>query len=44
MVWSNLIVATDHDDLAMSRGVDQVAKRFVDGRKLQESALNRVSR
>ena len=43
MVWANLIVATGHNNLAISRGVEQVAKRFVDGRKLQEGALNRVS-
>ena len=43
MVWANLIVATGHNNLAIGRGVEQVAKRFVDGRKLQEGALNRVS-
>jgi len=43
MVWSNLIVATGHNNLAISRGVEQVAKRFVNGRKLEEGALNRVS-
>ena len=43
MAWSNLIVATGHNNLAISRGVEQVAKRFVNGRKLEEGALNRVS-
>jgi NAD-reducing hydrogenase large subunit len=43
MVWSNLIVATGHNNLAISRGVEQVAKRFVNGRKIEEGALNRVS-
>ncbi len=43
MVWANLIVATGHNNLAISKGVEQVAKRFVNGRKLEEGALNRVS-
>ena len=43
ITWANLIVATGHNNLAMSRGVLQVAKRFVDGNKIQEGALNRVS-
>jgi NAD-reducing hydrogenase large subunit len=43
ITWANLIVATGHNNLAIGRGVEQVAKRFVDGRKLQEGALNRVS-
>ncbi len=42
MVWANLIIATGHNNLAMNRGVLQVAKHFVDGRKLQEGMLNRV--
>ena len=43
MTWANLIVATGHNNLAIGRGVTQVAKRFVDGAKIQEGALNRVS-
>ena len=43
MLWANLIVATGHNNLAISRGVEQVAKRFVDGRQIKEGALNRVS-
>jgi NAD-reducing hydrogenase large subunit len=43
MAWANLIVATGHNNLAIGKGIEQVAKRFVDGRKLQEGALNRVS-
>jgi len=38
MVWSNLIVATGHNNLAIGKGVEQVAKRFVNGRKLEEGA------
>jgi NAD-reducing hydrogenase large subunit len=43
MTWANLIVATGHNNLAIGRGILQVAKRFVDGSKIQEGALNRVS-
>ena len=42
IVWANLIVATGHNNLAMNRSVGQVAKRFVDGNKLEEGMLNRV--
>ena len=42
MRWANLIIATGHNNLAMNRGVKQVAQRFVDGNKLQEGMLNRV--
>jgi NAD-reducing hydrogenase large subunit len=43
IVWVNLIVATGHNNLAISRGVDQVARRYVDGGKFKEGMLNRVS-
>src|ERR1035437_807202 len=36
MTWANLIVATGHNNLAIGRGILQVAKRFVDGNKIQE--------
>jgi NAD-reducing hydrogenase large subunit len=42
MRWANLIIATGHNNLAMNRGVKQVAERFVRGEKLQEGMLNRV--
>jgi NAD-reducing hydrogenase large subunit len=42
MQWANLIIATGHNNLAMNRGVLQVAKHFVQGKSLQEGALNRV--
>ncbi len=38
----NLIVATGHNNWAMSKAVDMVAKRYVDGTKLTEGMLNRV--
>ncbi len=43
MTWANLIVATGHNNLAISRGVHQVATRFVDGNQIREGAVNRVS-
>ncbi len=42
MLSANLIIATGHNNLAMNRGVLQVAKHFVDGKNLQEGMLNRV--
>ncbi len=42
ITWANLIIATGHNNLAMNQGITQVAKRFVDGRKIGEGALNRV--
>ena len=41
MRWANLIIATGHNNLAMNRGVKQVAERFVDGNNLREGMLNR---
>lgn len=43
IVWANLIVATGHNNLAIGRSVQQVAEHFIDGNKLQEGMLNRVS-
>ena len=42
ITWANLIIATGHNNLAMNHGITQVAKRFVDGKKITEGALNRV--
>ena len=42
MIWANLIIATGHNNLALNRGVLQVAKHFVNGEKLSEGMLNRV--
>ena len=41
MTWANLVIATGHNNLAMNRGVLQVAQRFVEGTKLKEGMLNR---
>ncbi|MGD8397688.1 MAG: Ni/Fe hydrogenase subunit alpha [Anaerolineae bacterium] len=38
----NLIVATGHNNWAMSTAADQVARQYVDGHKLTEGVLNRV--
>ncbi len=38
----NLIVATGHNNHAMSKAVEMVAKAFVDGRKPSEGMLNQV--
>ena len=40
---ANLIVATGHNNLAIGRSIQQVSERFIDGNKLQEGMLNRVS-
>jgi NAD-reducing hydrogenase large subunit len=40
--WANLIIATGHNNLAMNRGVKQVARYFVRDGKLSEGALNRI--
>lgn len=42
MVWVNLIIATGQNNLAMNRGVLQVAREYIHGDKIQEGALNRV--
>lgn len=42
MTWANLIVATGHNNLAMNRGVQQVARRFITGPDASEGALNRL--
>ncbi|MGB8647135.1 MAG: Ni/Fe hydrogenase subunit alpha [Anaerolineae bacterium] len=39
---ANLIIATGHNNLAMNKGVLQVAKHYVKGGQLTEGALNRV--
>lgn len=42
MTGANLIIATGHNNLAMNRGVLDVAKHFVKGEKIEEGMLNRV--
>ena len=43
MKWANLIIATGHNNLAINRSVEQVSRRYVNGNKLEEGMLNRVS-
>ena len=43
IVWANLIVATGHNNLAIGRSIQQVSEHFIDGTKLHEGMLNRVS-
>lgn len=38
----NLIIATGHNNWAMSKSVDEIAKKYVDGNNLTEGMLNRV--
>ena len=40
--WVNLVIATGHNNLAMNRSVLQVAKHFVQGKRLSPGMLNRV--
>jgi len=42
IVWANLIVATEHNNLAFNKAVTQVAKKYVKASQLQEGMLNRV--
>jgi len=43
MRWANLIIATGHNNLAMNRSVEQVARHYVRGDTIPEGMLNRVS-
>jgi NAD-reducing hydrogenase large subunit len=43
ITWANLIVATGHNNLAIGRSVQQVSEHFIDGNKLSEGMVNRVS-
>ena len=40
--WANMIIATGHNNMAMNRGVTQVAKHFVHDHEMNEGMLNRV--
>jgi len=42
VTWGNLVVATTHNNLAMNRGVLQVARRYIESDNLTEGMLNRV--
>lgn len=40
--YANLIIATGNNNLAMNKGVKQVASHFINGKEITEGALNRV--
>jgi NAD-reducing hydrogenase large subunit len=40
--WANLVIATGHNNLAMNRGLREVAARYVRGTRIEEGMLNRV--
>jgi NAD-reducing hydrogenase large subunit len=40
--WCNMIIATVHNNLAYNKAVTQVAKKYVNSKKLKEGMLNRV--
>jgi NAD-reducing hydrogenase large subunit len=42
MKKANLIVSTGHNNWAMSKAVENVAKGYIDGKNLKEGMLNRV--
>ena len=42
ITWVNMIIATGHNNLAMNKGVAQVARHFIRGSKIEEGMLNRV--
>jgi NAD-reducing hydrogenase large subunit len=42
ITWVNLIIATGQNNLAMNRGVLDVARHYIHGEEIQEGVLNRV--
>jgi NAD-reducing hydrogenase large subunit len=42
IVWANMIIATEHNNLSYNKAVTQVAKKYIKGKHLQEGMLNRV--
>ncbi|MEM2913243.1 MAG: Ni/Fe hydrogenase subunit alpha [Candidatus Bathyarchaeia archaeon] len=40
--WSNLIIATEHNNLAYNMAITQVAKKYIRSEKISEGLLNRV--
>jgi NAD-reducing hydrogenase large subunit len=42
VTWNNMIIATEHNNIAYNTAVTQVAKKYVKARQLQEGMLNRV--
>ncbi len=42
ITWNNMVIATEHNNIAYNMAVTQVAKKYVKVDKLQEGMLNRV--
>lgn len=42
ITWANMIIATEHNNIAYNKAVTQVAKKYVKGKHLHEGMLNRV--
>jgi NAD-reducing hydrogenase large subunit len=42
ITWVNMIIATGNNNLAMNKGVLQVARHFIRGEEISEGVLNRV--
>jgi NAD-reducing hydrogenase large subunit len=42
ITWANLVIATGHNNLAMNRGILQVARHYVHGETITDGMLNRV--
>ncbi len=40
--WNNMIIATEHNNIAYNMAVTQVAKKYVKAKALEEGMLNRV--
>jgi NAD-reducing hydrogenase large subunit len=42
ITWNNMIIATEHNNIAYNKAITQVAKKYVKAKALQEGMLNRV--
>jgi NAD-reducing hydrogenase large subunit len=40
--WANLIIATEHNNLAYHMAITQVARKYLSGQKISEGLLNRI--
>lgn len=42
ILWTNLIIATENNNLALNMAITQVAKKYIKGKHLREGILNRI--
>jgi NAD-reducing hydrogenase large subunit len=42
ITWNNMVIATEHNNIAYNMAITQVAKKYVKAQALQEGMLNRV--